>query len=110
MTSLPSDLIPSALSYDWLGVTIYLAGTNSTDRSFGIWKFVLANESMHHLFQKALDDKVQVTMVVNPFTGYARFFHQVRLLFIVACFFLCITVTCTGQNTLPSVLLARFIS
>ena len=77
MTNLPSDLIPSALSYDWLGMAIYLAGKNSTDGQFGIWKYVFATESLHHLFSQALDDEVHVTMVMNPFTGYARLFHRV---------------------------------
>ena len=79
MTNLPSDLIPFALSYDWLGMAIYLAGKNSTDGKFGIWKFALATESLHQLFSHALDDEVQVTMVMNPFTGYARLFCGVGL-------------------------------
>ena len=90
MTNLPSDLIPSALSYDWLGMTIYLAGMNSTDRSFGIWKFALAAETLHHLFKKAMENEVQVTMVMNPFTGYARLFVQVGLCFTVALVFICV--------------------
>ena len=69
MTNLPSDLIPSALSYNWLGMAIYLAGRNSTDGRFGIWKFVLVSESLHHFISQALNDEVQVTMVMNPFTG-----------------------------------------
>ena len=78
VANLPSDLIPFALSYDWLGMTIYLAGKNSTDidGSFGIWKFPLATELLHHLFSKTSDDEVQVTMVMNPFTGYVRLFHH----------------------------------
>ena len=81
VASLPSDLIPSALSYDWLGMAIYLTGKNSTDGSFGMWKFVLANESLHHLFSKISGDEAEVTMVMNPFTGCVKLFHHAGICF-----------------------------
>lgn len=69
MASLPTDLIPLALSYDWLGRTIYLAGRNTTVGNFAIWNFKLRTAVLQLLFERQLDDDVQVTMVMNPFTG-----------------------------------------
>lgn len=69
VASLPSELKPLALSYDWLGETIYLAAKNTTDWILGIWNIKLQTAALRQLFRRQLSGEVQVTMAVNPFTG-----------------------------------------